>query len=87
MEILRSLVRRQDLTAIVAIHDLNMAARYSDTIIMMKGGKIFAAGRPEDVLTRENLAGVYGIHARVRSHDDIPHVIPLKKISRKRGRV
>ena len=87
MEILKSLVRSQDLTAIVAIHDLNMAARYSDTIVMMKDGKIFAVGRPEDVLTRENLAGVYGIHARVRNYDDIPHVIPLKKLSRKRGRV
>ena len=87
MEILRTLVRSQDLTAIIAIHDLNTAARYSDTIIMMKGGKIFAAGRPEDVLTRENLAAVYGIHARVRNYDDIPHVIPLKQIPRKRGRV
>jgi len=50
MEILRSLVRRQDLTAIVAIHDLNMAARYSDTIIMMKGGRSLlrkAGGRPD----------------------------------------
>ena len=86
MEILKTLVRKQDLTAIIAVHDLNMAARYSDTIIMMKGGKIFATGRPENALTRENLASVYGIHAHVKNYDDIPHVIPLKQIARKRDR-
>jgi len=87
MEILKSLVRRQDLTAIVAIHDLNTAARYSDVIVMMKGGKIVVAGRPEDVLTQENLAAVYGIQARVKTTDDVPFIIPLKQIPRKKGRV
>lgn len=36
MEILRALVRKKELTAIIAIHDLNMAARYSDRVMMMK---------------------------------------------------
>jgi len=87
MEVLRSLVRKQDLTAIIAIHDLNMAARYSDTIVMMKHGKIVAAGKPEMVLTTENLTSVYGISATIRITDDIPVIIPLARIPVKTGRM
>jgi iron complex transport system ATP-binding protein len=80
MEILRSLVRKRDLTAVIAIHDLNIAARYSDTVVMMKRGKIVAAGKPEAVFNGENLESVYGIRATVKIFDDTPHVIPLDRI-------
>lgn len=83
MDIIRSLVKKRDLTAIVAIHDLNMAAKYSDTIMMMKSGKIVATGTPEEVLTEENLASVYGIHAKVRIFEEIPHIIPISRILQK----
>lgn len=80
MEILRNLVKKRDITALIAIHDLNMAARYSDQIVMMKRGKIVAAGKPESVLNGENLESVYGIRANVRMTEDIPFVIPLARI-------
>lgn len=80
METLRTLVRKRDMTAVIAIHDLNIAARYSDTIVMMKKGVIVAAGKPEDVFTGENLAAVYGIRARIRYLDHVPYVIPLARI-------
>jgi len=80
MEILRSLMRKQDLTALIAIHDLNIAARYSDSIVMMKRGRIVAAGKPDTVLTAENLTSVYGIQANVRMIDDIPYIIPMARI-------
>lgn len=81
MEILRSLVRKQDLTAIIAIHDLNMAARYSDRIMMMKKGRIIASGAPNDVMTGKNLETVYGIRANIRFTEDIPFVIPMARIA------
>jgi iron complex transport system ATP-binding protein len=80
MEILRTLVRRQRLTAIIAIHDLNMAARYSDRMLMMKKGKILANGMPDDVLTPDNLEAVYGIKATVKRIGDSPFVIPLSRV-------
>ncbi len=83
MEILRRLVRRQRLTAIIAIHDLNMAARYSDRIMMMKKGMIVATGKPDDVMTGENLETVYGIRANVRIAEDCPFVIPVERIAGK----
>ncbi len=80
MEILRSLVKKQDLTALIAIHDLNMAARYSDKIMMMKKGRIIASGAPNDVMTGKNLETVYGIRASIRVTEDIPFVIPMTRI-------
>ncbi|BBO86483.1 ABC transporter ATP-binding protein [Desulfosarcina ovata subsp. sediminis] len=83
MEILRRLVRRRRLTAVIAIHDLNMAARYSDKIMMMKKGQIVASGKPDDVMTGENLEVVYGIKANVRIAEDCPFVIPLGRVVQK----
>jgi len=85
MEILRTLVKKRGLTALLAIHDLNMAARYSDVIVMLKRGKIVAAGKPDSVLNAENLESVYGIHANVKMSEDIPFVIPLARIPVKPG--
>lgn len=88
MEILRILVRKQRLTAIIAIHDLNMAARYSDSMLMMKKGKILATGTPEEVLTPENLETVYGIRATVKRIGESPFVIPLSRVlANGRGRM
>lgn len=80
MEIIKSLMHKQGLTAIIAIHDLNIAARYSDSIVMMKKGKIVAAGKPDIVLNGDNLSAIYGIEANVRMLDDIPYIIPLARI-------
>ena len=41
------------LTAVAAFHDLSMAARYCDKLVVMSGGKVIATGLPEDVLTPE----------------------------------
>lgn len=82
MEILRKLVRKRGLTAIIAIHDLNMAAKYSDRVVMMKDGKIIAGGEPGEVLNRENLKAVYGIRANVKYVEEALHVIPLSRIAK-----
>ena len=86
MEVLGKLVRQLGMTAVIAIHDLNIASRYSDVIVMMKNGKIIAAGEPETVITSENLEKVYGIRASVRLADGIPYIIPLARIPVKQKR-
>jgi iron complex transport system ATP-binding protein len=47
------------------MHDLNLASRFSDRMLMLKKGSIYALGTPEDVLTEENIENVYGIKAKV----------------------
>ena len=63
-----SLVRRMvddGLTAIAAIHDLQMAARYCDRLVLMKDGRILAKGSPEEVLTPETIHISFGVKAAV----------------------
>ena len=86
MDIIKNLVKKEAITTIVAIHDLNLASRYSDRIIMMKRGKIVGAGDPVSVLTAENIASVYGVEAAVRTQSETPYIVPLRPIKLKKGR-
>ena len=51
--------------ALVALHDLNLAMRFSDRTIMLKDGRVYAMGRPEDVITEESIRDVYGVSSEV----------------------
>jgi iron complex transport system ATP-binding protein len=62
------LVRRltdQGLATIAAIHDLELAARFADRLLLLRAGRVLAEGRPADVLTAENLCRAYGVRALV----------------------
>ena len=52
-------------SALVAIHDINMAARFADRILLMSDGEIVAEGTPRQVLTPENIQNVFGVTADV----------------------
>jgi iron complex transport system ATP-binding protein len=80
MNIIRDVVKKKEITAIMALHDLNLASYYSDRIIMMNKGKIVAAGDPQSVITEENIASVYKVEAAVRSMSDRPMIMPLRQI-------
>jgi len=55
MNLITDLARDTGLSVIMAIHDLNLASRYANNLLMMKGGKIFAAVKPGSVLTIKNI--------------------------------
>ena len=76
--ILGELAQTNHCSVIVAMHDLNLASRFSDRMLMLKQGRIFAVGTPESVLTEENIEEVYGVKVRVtNSVLDKPQVTPL----------
>jgi iron complex transport system ATP-binding protein len=62
-------------TIVVALHDLSLAARFCHRIVLMHQGRTVASGPPEDVLTSEHLAAVYGIRARYATLDGVPIVL------------
>ncbi len=63
MDVITRLVRERGVGACVIVHDLDLAMRYCDKVILMDGGKVIAAGMTEDVLTSENIKCVYGVDA------------------------
>lgn len=68
---LLSLVRAQTaagITALAALHDLNIAAAYADSVIVLKAGAVVAAGPAASVLTSDLISDVYGVRADVLEH-------------------
>lgn len=63
--LIRKLVSEQSLTALMVIHDLNLAARFCDKLILLHNGKVHAAGSAEEVLTIKNMAEAYGVVAHI----------------------
>ncbi|WCZ38050.1 hypothetical protein [Corynebacterium jeddahense] len=63
LTIIRNIVAESERQAVVAIHDLNLAARYCDELLVMKAGRVITHGELLDVLTPELLQDVYGIEA------------------------
>ena len=80
METVSSLAHRDNLAVLVALHDLNLAARYSDRVALLVEGKIKAAGTPQQVLTPELISAVYHLPVQVIPHPfaDVPLVLPGK---------
>lgn len=62
-------------TVILALHDLPLAARYCDRILLLQDGKLHADGTPQAVLTPEQVGAVYGIHSEFRWRDGRPEFI------------
>ena len=63
------LVHAEGRTVIAVFQDLNLAAAYSQQIVMMKAGRVVAAGPTADVLTPDNLAAVFDVRAQVAMDD------------------
>ncbi len=59
LDLIRDLAHRDGLSVLVALHDLNLVARYADRVILLLDGAIQAQGKPEEVLTREVLSRSY----------------------------
>ncbi len=64
-------------TVAVAMHDLSLAARYCQRIILIKDGRVLADGAPDSVITAPLLKAAFGIEARIAAVDGLPVVLPV----------
>jgi ABC-type cobalamin/Fe3+-siderophores transport system ATPase subunit len=78
MQTIRTLVQTENLAVLIAIHDLNLAARYSDRVVLLVDGEIKAAGTVRQVITPETIAMAYHLPVQVIPHPfaDAPLVLP-----------
>jgi iron complex transport system ATP-binding protein len=74
-EMLKNLSVEKGILVIMISHDINIAAKYADEIIMMHDGSIFAIGTPQEVITRDNMRAVYGVNTDIIDDDGRPHVV------------
>lgn len=78
LDIIDELREREGLTVVTAAHDLTLAGRYADRLVLLAGGMVVAEGTPERVLTEETLRAHYGAGVRVLADDDGPVVVPVR---------
>jgi iron complex transport system ATP-binding protein len=69
-------VKDTNMTVIAALHDLNIASMYCDYLFVMREGKIFAQGRPEEVLNETMLREVFEVETIIHQHETLgkPHI-------------
>jgi iron complex transport system ATP-binding protein len=82
LEITRRLTREQNASMIIALHDLNLALKYSDKIAMVEKGRLYAYGKPEDVLTVQNINNVYGVEALIVESGFGKYIVPIRSRSK-----
>lgn len=79
LELVRMLNQERGATVVMVLHDLNLAARYSDQIVAMRDGAIVASGGPKQVITPDLMREVFGLDAMV-IEDPVtgkPLVVPI----------
>ncbi|WP_019674049.1 ABC transporter ATP-binding protein [Psychrobacter lutiphocae] len=65
MELIQAYTRAKQTTTLLTLHDLNMACRYSDKLVMLKSKHIYAEGTPQQVINPASIQEVYGVDADI----------------------
>jgi len=87
LEVIKGLASKKDLVVIMVTHDLSLAARYCDFLILMKEGKIHFYGKAKEVLIKDNIREVYQVEVNIIQDPltNLPVIIPLNVTKRKGG--
>lgn len=65
MDLVRRETQSRNIITVMVVHDINIALRHCEHVVMLKEGALVASGAPDDVITAENLATVYNVRGRV----------------------
>jgi ABC-type cobalamin/Fe3+-siderophores transport system ATPase subunit len=78
MQTICQLAHEDHLAVMIAMHDLNLAARYADTVALLVHGKLEAVGSPAEVITREQISKAYHLPVQVVAHpfQQVPLILP-----------
>ncbi|MBA7677876.1 Fe(3+) dicitrate transport ATP-binding protein FecE [subsurface metagenome] len=68
LDLIKNLCREENLTVVITLHDLNLAAQYCDRLILINNGRVHAQGTPGEVINDENVRDVYGAEGCVYVH-------------------
>lgn len=81
LELVRELNTEQGLTVIAAMHDLNLAALYFDRLVLLKEGRVWADGTPNQVLTEAGIGEVFSASVIVEQHPltGAPHIVVIPR--------
>ena len=89
MTLIKKLSMDQELTVVAVLHDLNIAAAYSDFIIMLKDGELSSQGTPVETFTTQNIRSVFNINVEVEvsAHTNKPYIYAITRHEIKKNSV
>ncbi|MFT4286534.1 ABC transporter ATP-binding protein [Nocardioides sp.] len=81
LELCASVMAERDMTIVVVIHELNLAVRYADHLIVMKAGAVQAVGAPEEIVTAELIEDTFGLPCRIIPDPETgkPLIVPRRR--------
>jgi iron complex transport system ATP-binding protein len=81
LDLIRELTVQEELTVLMALHDLNLVSTYADRTVLLHEGSVVAMGDTKDVLTSDNISKTYGVRVQVVSAPgvDAPIILPRGK--------
>lgn len=79
LDTVRLLHREREVTVMMVLHDLSLAARYADDLVAMRDGRVVATGSPVEVITPGVLREVFGVECRVLVDEDDGHPIVVPR--------
>ena len=65
LKLMREVIERDNSGMIIALHDLNLALRYSDDVLVLKDGFVYDFGPAEEVITEKMIYDVYGVRSEI----------------------
>ncbi len=83
MEIMREVTQSHNAAMIIAVHDLNLAYRYADVVVMLDHGIRVGYGKPDNVLTPSGIEEVYGVTACMVENEYGRFLLPVRRDPRK----
>jgi len=78
VQLIRQLAREDDMAALVVGHDLNLAARHSDRLVLFHSGRVAATGAPDEVLEAELLRETYGVEVELIPAPEGPPLVQAR---------
>ena len=83
--LIRELNQTRGLTVLAVFHDLNLAARFSDRLLLMDGGAVMVEGTPEEVLTDRNVLRTFQVDAKIGRSDKGRVIVEVGDVVTRRG--
>lgn len=79
LSLLKKLNTEKNMTIVIVIHDINLAARYSNKMILLNKGEILSIGKPKEVITYENIEKAYNLNVVITKnlYTNSPYLMPL----------
>ncbi len=80
MELIQELNQKEQITILSVLHDINLASRYCNRIVMLKDGKVSADGTPEEIVNRNAMESLYNMKLLIRENSllEKPEIVPIR---------